>query len=291
MYVSKPDQFLFIKSNKTAGTSIEIALSVCLANRDNQFYTPLTFVDEITRINLSGLSFSQEVKTILSCRKRNSFHKTLKKKLIRKRDKLSLLFGGNLSNLSSLRQTHDLNAESFEVNTGYYNHISYERCLLMDPALAEYWSCTFARHPYKRFISFLGWRTRHILQDTYEWNIDDWKNFAGSMIDVFCKRNIYHFSVDRKKCKSVSKVLAYEKLKDSTNIMCEVLGLPAESILNVMPNSKAGYSSIIKKISPDDILGKEIRSKLLKKEEFIFEGLGYKDSLENFMPDRTSFSM
>ena len=111
------------------------------------------------------------------------------------------------------------------------------------------------------------------------------------MIKVFCKRNIYHFSVDRENNKSVSKILAYEKLKDSTNIMCEVLGLPADSILNAMPNSKAGYKSIIKKISTDDILSKEIRSKLLKKEEFIFQGLGYKDSLENFMPDRTSFSM
>ena len=74
-------------------------------------------------------------------------------------------------------------------------------------------------------------------------------------------------------------------------MICKVLGLSVDSILNAMPNSKAKYSSIINKISPDDIIGKEIRSKLLKSEEFIFEGLGYKDSLEKFMPDRTSFSM
>ena len=291
MYASQPDQFLFIKSNKTAGTSIETALSVCLANRNNQFFTPDRFVDEITRINLSRLSFSQEMKTILTCRKKEYSLKALKKLLIHKRDKLALLFGRNLSNVEILRKMHYLNAKSFVDNTGYYNHISYERCLLIDPTLADYWSCTFARHPYKRFISFLGWRTKRFFKDTEEWNIDDWKNYAGSMIKVFCKRNIYHFSVDRKNNKSVSKILAYEKLKDSTNIMCEVLGLPADSILNAMPNSKAGYKSIIKKISTDDILSKEIRSKLLKKEEFIFQGLGYKDSLENFMPDRTSFSM
>ena len=292
MYVSKPDEFLFIKSNKTAGTSVEIALSVCLSNRNHQFFTPITFEDEITRINHSGLSFSRQMKSIIPNKKRDPFQKKIKHHLRQAKYKLLLPFRRDLGNFSSLRLMHQMNAKSFVGDVGYFNHITYDDCLSRNPAFAEYWSCTFARHPYKRFLSFLSMATRNYLQDTINWKIEDWKNLASSKIYDFCDRNINHFAIDGIGHKSVTKILAFEKMKDATNLMCEALCLPVDSIYNAMPNAKSKYSSIMhNKISPDDIINVDIKSKLLQAEEFVFEGLGYKDSFENFVPDRISFSL
>ena len=293
MYASICDQFLFVKSNKTAGTSIEIALTICLANREQQFFTPISFEDELLRMHLSGISFSTKMQSLLAPNRLNTLSETkaaLKTSKLINKKKLASLLRKSQTNFKALQKMHTINANAFTSSTGYFNHIPYSKCVSNDTSLGEFWSCTFARHPYKRFLSFLAWRSRN-LQGAGNWTIEDWNNFADKHIDFFCERNLNYYSKDILNNKSVNEVLTVERLQDSTNIMCENLDLPPDSIFMAMPKTKTKSSNSIKNISPDDIINKKIKDKILKSEESLFKGLGYQDSLDNFSPERVSISM
>lgn len=295
MYTSFSDQFLFIKSNKTAGTSIEIALSSCLADRDKQFFTPLVFEDELLRIHHSGVSFSADIPSIFHGNKAQTFPLTnlnyffkslgLSKEIfqffISKRSK---------SNLHVLEKLHNLNAKNFVEKTGFYNHIPYSSCLHNDYNFSDFYSCVFARHPYKRFLSFIFYRSRYV-RNLHSWASQDWREFALSHVDDFCRRNLVYYSKDFVTDKSISIVLSFENLQKSTNIMCERLKLPPDSLYKAMPRTKYKSSRSLRNISRDDILTSDVRNKLLRSECSLFEGLGYQDSLDIFNPAQTSFVM
>ena len=280
MYASKPDQFLFIKSNKTAGTSLEIALSRCLSSRPEQFFTPLSFKDEQLRQNLSGRTFSATMNSIFPTKR--STAKRLRAKIAKGLDSLGK---SSLKIKNELRREHHNKTDQFFLMTGFHTHSTYSECLKSQPDFSEYWSCVFARHPYKRFLSHLTWRTKSV-KNIQSWSVADWKSHAKDNIDNFCKRNLLHYSYDRKSHSYVNTILAFENLKESTNLICEKISLQPGSVMAALPKTKSGFSNAISNINPVELLGPDIRSKLLKNEEFLFDEMGYKDSLDDFSPSR-----
>lgn len=278
MYASKPDKFLFIKSNKTAGTSLEIALSQCLANKPDQFFTPLSFKDEQLRVQLSGSTFSQSTRSIFHAKKS-------KTRLLRA--KLTTILNSLRTSPSKNKHRDDYRheTENFFLLTGFHTHSTYSECLNSYPNFSEYWSCCFARHPYKRFLSHLTWRAKAI-DNIKSWSVADWKSYTSHSINNYCKRNLLHYAYSKKSHTYVTTILAFEQLKESTNLICEKISLRPDSIWSAMPKTKSGFSKAISNIHPSELLGPDIRSTLLSNEEFLFREMGYKDSLDDFMPTR-----
>ena len=279
MYASKPDKFLFIKSNKTAGTSLEIALSQCLANKPEQFFTPLSFNDEQLRKQLSGSTFSQTTCSIFNA-------KQSKTRLIHARLTTILNPLRTSPSPNKRRDDHRYETENFLLRTGFHTHSTYSECLNSYPELSEYWSCCFARHPYKRYLSHLTWRAKKI-KNIKSWSTADWKSYAKRGINNFCKRNLLHYAYNKKNRTYVTAILAFETLKESTNLICEKISLEQDSLWVAMPKAKSRFSTAISNINPSELLEPDIRSKLLSNEEFLFQEMGYKDSLDDFMPTRT----
>ena len=79
-----------------------------------------------------------------------------------------------------------------------FTHSTYSECLNSYPELSEYWSCCFARHPYKRYLSHLTWRAKKI-KNIKSWSTADWKSYAKRGINNFCKRNLLHYAYNKKK--------------------------------------------------------------------------------------------
>ena len=142
MYASKPDKFLFIKSNKTAGTSLEIALSRCLSHKAGQFFTPLSFKDEQLRETLSGKTFSEDMISILPIKKS-------KTRLLRAKITLGLNSLRTPQSKNKRRDAYRNKTERFFLLTGFHTHSTYSECFKNYPKFSDYWSCVFARHPYK----------------------------------------------------------------------------------------------------------------------------------------------
>ena len=106
-------------------------------------------------------------------------------------------------------------------------------------------------------------------------------------INNFCKRNLLHYAYNKKNHTYVTAILAFEPLRESTNLICEKISLEQDSFWVAMPKAKSGFSKAISNINPSELLEPDIRSKLLSDEEFLFQEMGYKDCLDDFMPTRT----
>ena len=118
------------------------------------------------------------------------------------------------------------------------------------------------------------------------WGTADWESYARHNIHDFCKRHLLHYSYNKSSRTYVNAILAFEKLKESTNLICEKISLQPGSVMAALPKTKSGFSNVISNINPVELLGPDIRSKLLNNEEFLFDEMGYKDSLDDFSPSR-----
>jgi hypothetical protein len=123
MIISHKHKFIFIKTEKTAGTSIEIALSQLCGSND--IITPISEIDEKYRKEL-GYRTKQNYSIPLS-----KFDKT---------DLLDLLFNRK--------------------RAAFYNHIgaSEIRRYIEPKHWDEYYKFTFERNPFDKLISYYYWR-------------------------------------------------------------------------------------------------------------------------------------
>jgi hypothetical protein len=124
MIISHEHKFIFLKTRKTAGTSLEIALSQFCGERD--IITPINDADE-------------NIRKELSYRGPQNF-RVLPSEHAPKNER----------SLSTRRQI------------GYYNHMPAEqvRSLIGTTLWDEYFKFCFERNPWDRAISIYHWRTR-----------------------------------------------------------------------------------------------------------------------------------
>ena len=125
MIISHDYKFIFIKTNKTAGTSIEIALSQFCGPRD--IITPILPEDEVIRKKLGYRGPQNYMAPLVSYNLRDLAGLLLKSKKKKR----------------------------------FYNHISSTeiRRHISNDIWENYYKFCFERNPWDRFISFYYWRT------------------------------------------------------------------------------------------------------------------------------------
>lgn len=125
MIVSHKHKFIFIKTEKTAGTSLEIALSEICGDED--IITPISQEDEVARRNL-GYKTAQNHHFSLSKYKNLDFAKLL------------------------IQQKRAC----------YYNHMPAEevKVLVGDQVWRNYYKFSFDRNPWDKFLSWYSWKNR-----------------------------------------------------------------------------------------------------------------------------------
>lgn len=189
MLIDFSRKFLFIKTNKTAGTSIEIALSKVMAPADS-IITPITAEDESMRTSVGGkgpcgyqsVGLCQEARETLRRSRRASFPEL-------------------------------------------YNHISYREVVefLGAPVIKSLWSFGFTRHPYDRALSIYTYRHRHVSGFSMLPLAIHQKNFemmlqGGTVLSTSC-------ILGAQAPEQVDRVFLYENLGEAVQEICAALAI------------------------------------------------------------------
>lgn len=124
MIISHKYKFIFIKTNKTAGTSIEIGLSRFCG--PNDIITPITAPDEKLRSDRAGIS-AQNYRIPFTRYKLRDYIALIRRKPV-----------------------------------GYYNHMpsSEIKRLISSEVWSSYYKFCFERNPWDRLVSYYYWRFR-----------------------------------------------------------------------------------------------------------------------------------
>lgn len=280
-------KFLFVKSNKTASTSIELALSRLFISEPDLFFTPLDFHDECLR--LQYLHSSYNFNRLPSIPLLHSKSLTSSLRLLKFR--LSLLLKKSVmseNNFSFLARAHQIYCKKHYFVTGYHPHISYAKALLLNSDFYHYHSISFTRHPFKRFYSFLLYRAKRLhINATKNWSTSDWVDFANSVFSDFAKRPIRSYLYDLRSSSCVSTVYSFENMKESLFDLSLKFGFETNKIFELLPLSKpsSGFCNL-NFVPINNVLTPEIKAKILKCEEWSFEHFDYKESVDDFGTSR-----
>jgi hypothetical protein len=191
MIISHKYKFIFLKTRKTAGTSIEIALSRFCGEKD--VITPISRPDERLRAELCYRG-PQNFRVLESKNARKDGRPIVSRKKI-----------------------------------GYYNHIPAKRVrsILGTETWDEYFKFCFERNPWDRVISMYSWRTRKLqsrptllefLRSEDEKEIPEGNNIKISNFDIY--------SIDGDIV--VDHVGLYENLNSELERIAMLLNLPEE---------------------------------------------------------------
>jgi hypothetical protein len=193
MIISHRHKFIFLRTRKTAGTSIEIALSRFCGDED--VITPIP-VDEALRQELSG-------------RGPQNFRVLLEEYTPEERARLERLFAGMPKRLNKKR-------------VRYYNHMTTEqvRALIGTTIWDEYFKFCFERNPWDRAISNYFWLTRK--HDPRPSLLEFLRSDKGLS-------NFEIYSIDGEI--AVDHVGLYEDMDSELERIAELLNLPEEITL------------------------------------------------------------
>ena len=210
MIISHQHKFIFIKTRKTAGTSIEIALSsICGAN---DIITPITAIDEQERIKL-GFSSSQNFRLPLNRYK--------------VKDLVKLILKGN--------------------TLSFYNHMSAQEIFkyVGKDIWNTYYKFCFERNPFDKTISLFHW-----LNETTNKRYDSLSEFIsqGNLgvikgFDLYAINNLVAVD-DVFKYEELSTAL--EVISNKLQLD-QPLGLPSYKAKSNTRKDKRAYKEIISK--------------------------------------------
>ena len=205
MIVSHRHKFIFVKTHKTAGTSVEIALSKFCGPKD--IITPVSKVDEQTRTELGYRSPQNYRKPLLTYSTKEWKRLVLKKKRVNR----------------------------------FYNHMPATeiRRWVGEGVWSSYFKFCFERNPWDKTLSRYFWRYRRPDGNYPKRN----RHRPKSSIDVpaFIRMkkfrhtsDYYMYTIDGEV--AVDYIGRYENLEQDLNTVCERLGLPRAEL----PGAKSG---------------------------------------------------
>jgi hypothetical protein len=239
MIASFTNSFIFIKTRKTAGTSVEIVLSPWCSGPD--ILTPVDPEDELIRVAYGGLPRNfrgpkdQRAAYIRAVRRRDA---------------------GEISRLFvQMRRT--LRAK------GFYGHMPAERVRARLPDLwEEAFKFTIERHPYEKVVSRAYWWTR---------SHDDKRPIAEIIEDVIDAKNLSdkHLYAEGDRV-IVDQVFHFDVLWDRIAELAQSLG---KSLPDQLPWAKA-YTRADRR-SAREILSTSQRRKIAERCAFEFELMGF----------------
>ena len=159
MIISHKHKFIFLKTEKTAGTSIEIALSKICGSDD--IITPISKPDELYR-KVLGFRGAQNYKFPVSSYKTKQFSALFQSKSVRK------------------------------TKLGFYNHISASEAKkhLSKVVWKDYFKFCFERNPFDKFVSWYHWRNKEGKYPSMRAFIESGEAFAIKAADVYSPNGV-----------------------------------------------------------------------------------------------------
>jgi len=228
MILSKKHKFLFIKTRKTAGTSIEIALSkIC---GQNDIITPITPIDERLRFHATG-------RICQNYSNNRSLEKIYRKTIIGDQD-------------LPIKIPNEVLSQQM-----FYNHMPISEVFLKTSYNCKnYFKFTVERHPYDKAISLANYRMiyeQYSSGITTEININNIPPIIDHLIKSgrmeMCLNSHKMYSINGKPM--VNKILRFENISKELNDLLKLIGV-AEKI--DLPFTKVGIRN--KNVPASDIL-------------------------------------
>jgi len=203
LIVSHANRFVFMKTRKTAGTSVEIALSRVCGPDDIITEFPDNVEDERVRAELGG-------------RGPQNTRKPLSRFTARNYEKL----------LTSRRWAHA------------YDHMSAKavRRLIGRQAWDDYVKFTVVRNPWDMVVSYYFWRLREVSASSERPTISEWLRNSDDIERLKHDRN--KFLINGRL--AMDHVCRFETLSDDLTSVWELLNLPGQPVL---PRAKSGVRS------------------------------------------------
>ena len=185
-------KFIFLKTNKTAGTSVEVALSKFC--REGDVVTHLSEEEEALRASAGGLA-SQRYYAPLS--------------MYHPRDWYNRVVHGQRKRL-------------------YYNHIPASKLKKrLDPAIWNgYFKFCVARNPWDRVISQYYWRCRDLPEDKRP-SIDEF--LESTHVRSLMRKGYQLYTINGEL--QVDRICRYERLAEDLEAVRQHLGLPEPLVL------------------------------------------------------------
>ena len=203
MIVSYKHNFIFVKSRKTAGTSMEIALASCCGEDD--IITPLGSDDELLRLKLDA---NAKPRNYLSDR-------TIEAKY------WEYVVAGNQKGMRDVHQNEM--PETYRL----YNHASAKRAVKV--LGREFWDkaykFTIERHPYEKCVSWAWHKKRDKSTD----------EAIRHSLDQGMYRNFDLYSLEGKV--AVDFIVRYEHMESDVKLLEQKLGM---ELYSRMPRAKGG---------------------------------------------------
>lgn len=208
MLIDLERQSIFIKTNKTAGTSLEIALSRWM-NPQRSVITPITPEDEQLRRSSGGLG---------PC--------------------------GYLHFQAPAPLRPRIGFSRAPSGCTFYNHMSYRelRATLPDGALGDAWSFGFTRHPYTRALSIYTFRHRGV-PGFPQLSLEAHRDLFLAFLRQGHLRSTADALTDGHG-HSVSAVLRFEELEQAVHTIAGRWGLQPEQLLP-LPQAKMQYGQAL----------------------------------------------
>ena len=210
MIVSHKHKFIFIKTGKVGGTSLEIALSKFLGPDD--IVTPVSRVDEEKRLDL-GFRGSQNFQ--------KRFSEMGSRDLMKVAGYWALLpFWGERERIINRRR----------LPRRFWNHIdaSRARSLLGEDVWNNYYKITVERNPWDKVVSMYFWDQKKARVG------QEFRDFVQSGTSYQSDFDLYSISG----IPQVDKFIFYEELEKDLGEVSDNIGI-SENIYNVMSNIRA----------------------------------------------------
>jgi hypothetical protein len=264
MIVSFDRNFLFVKTTKTAGTSIEVALSRIL-NSEKDIITTIPPEDELIRLKEGGLSPQNWA---------NTSNNLIEK--IKKWRKLIKFCRNNYNDLLISASNEVSIKRLLTLKTIIYSN-KYDRHMKLDDIIdrigldcfKQLFSFAVIRHPFTKVISLWMYRTRG--KDLSTITLSQIRTEIKNMIDTNYNIEQKDFCFSEKYQVQVTKIYKFEELDSAMRDACLQIGLDRDLVLPLPnANTKSGKQSRLP-FCKQEILNEELKELIYSKYRWDFD--------------------